>query len=129
MYELQREGDINTTVLGLFPTPLYTTVIPNELSVAANFFDKLEHETNKGGKEIDYGTHSKNTYVMNEPECKDLADWILVRVKDFASSILLYDYEDYPFSQTWVTYKEPGLLIHLYQQFFSMVMALKKHQL
>ena len=46
MYELQREGDINTTVLGLFPTPLYTTVIPNELSVAANFFDKLEHETN-----------------------------------------------------------------------------------
>tara|TARA_R100001129_G_scaffold141943_1_gene103148 strand:- start:1093 stop:1773 length:681 start_codon:yes stop_codon:yes gene_type:complete len=108
MYELKREGDTDTTVLGLFPTPLYTTIIPNEFSVAANFFDNLEHETNKGGKEIDYGTHSKNTYVMHEPECKDLADWILVRVKDFAESVLRYDYEDYTFSQTWVTFKEPG---------------------
>ena len=44
MYE--NKLDNGSTVLGLFATPVYTTQIPPELSVAANFFDKLEH---KGG--------------------------------------------------------------------------------
>ena len=47
MYELKREGDTDTTVLGLFPTPLYTTLIPNKFSVAANFFDNLEPKFKK----------------------------------------------------------------------------------
>ena len=41
MYE--NKLDNGSTVLGLFPTPIYTANIPPELSVAANFFDKLEH--------------------------------------------------------------------------------------
>ena len=79
MYE--NKLDNGSTVLGLFPTPIYTANIPPELSVAANFFDKLEH---KGGdKVMEYGSHSKNSYVMHEPECKELGEWIMSHVKNF----------------------------------------------
>ena len=94
--------DNGSTVLGLFATPVYTTQIPSELSVAANFFDKLEH---KGGdKEMEYGSHSANSYVMHEPECKELGDWIMSHIKIFGTDMLKYDYEEYAFSQTWVTW-------------------------
>ncbi len=104
MYETKLDN--GSTVLGLFATPVYTTNIPPELSVAANFFDKLEH---KGGdKEMEYGSHSANSYVMHEPECKELGDWIMTHVKEFGTNMLKYDYEEYAFSQTWVTWKAPG---------------------
>ena len=105
-YVLENKLDNGATVLGLFPTPIYCAEIPKELSVAANFFDTLEHR--EGDHVMEYGSHSKNTYVLQEPECKDLADWIMTQVKKYADEILMYDYDEYAFSQTWVTWKSPG---------------------
>ena len=91
----------------LFATPLLKINIPPELSTACNLFDNTEmlHEKESRG---DYGVHSKNTYIMDEPECVDLKKFVLDLVKDFARNTLMYDYDEWTFSQTWVTWKEPG---------------------
>ena len=91
----------------LFPTPLLRVDIPPELSTACNVFDNTQmlHEKESRG---DYGVHSKNTYIMDEPECVDLKKFVLNLAKDFARNTLMYDYDEWTFSQTWVTWKEPG---------------------
>ena len=91
----------------LFPTPLLRVDIPPELSTACNVFDNTQmlHEKESRG---DYGVHSKNTYIMDEPECVDLKKFVLDLAKDFAQNTLMYDYDEWTFSQTWVTWKEPG---------------------
>ena len=55
-------------ILGLFATPLYTNTIPAHLSTACNVFEKAEMLTEKPSRG-EYGVHSKNTYIMNEPGC------------------------------------------------------------
>ena len=94
-------------VASLFPTPLLKIEIPPELSTACNLFDSTEMWTDKESRH-DYGLHSKNTYIMDEPECVDLKKFVLNLAKDFAQKTLMYDYDEWTFSQTWVTWKEPG---------------------
>ncbi len=104
MNEVKLNDDV--TVLGLFPTPVYTVQIPPELSVVCNYFDSVEHK--EGDKVMDYGSHSENSYILHEPECKEMADWIMTHVEKYADEVLKYSYEKYAFSQTWVSYKHPG---------------------
>jgi|TARA_B100000073_G_scaffold162755_1_gene134650 uncharacterized protein (TIGR02466 family) len=94
-------------IASLFPTPLLRVEIPPELSTACNVFDntKMLHEKDS---RREYGVHSENTYIMDEPECVDLKKFVLDLVKDFAQNQLMYDYDEWTFSQTWVTWKEPG---------------------
>ena len=94
-------------IASLFPTPLAKVLIPPELSVACNFLDKTPMLHNKQSKG-EYGVHSENTYIMDEPECAELKNYILKLVTDFGRNILMYGYEEYVFSQTWVSWKEPG---------------------
>ena len=97
----------NLEIAALFPTPLLRIEIPPELSTACNLFDKTEMWTDKESR-MEYGLHSKNTYIMDEPECVDLKKFVLDMAKDFAQKTLMYDYDEWTFSQTWVTWKEPG---------------------
>ena len=94
-------------VAALFATPLLRIEIPPELSTACNLFDKTEMWTDKESR-MEYGLHSKNTYIMDEPECVDLKKFVLNLAKDFAQNTLMYGYDEWTFSQTWVTWKEPG---------------------
>ena len=94
-------------IAALFATPLLRIEIPPELSTACNLFDKTEMWTDKESR-MEYGLHSRNTYIMDEPECVDLKKFVLDLAKDFAQNTLMYDYDEWTFSQTWVTWKEPG---------------------
>jgi len=94
-------------ILSLFPTPLYANSIPSHLSTACNLFDTTEMGHEKESRH-EYGIHSKNTYIMDEPECAELKKYVLGEVLDFAQNTLCYDYPEYVFSQTWVSWKEPG---------------------
>ena len=98
---------VNAETAALFPTPLLKIDIPPKLSTACNVFEKAEMWLDKSSK-VEYGLHSKNTYIMDEPECVDLKKFVLDLVKDFAQNALMYDYDEWTFSQTWVTWKEPG---------------------
>ena len=98
---------VNAETASLFPTPLLRIDIPPELSTACNVFDNTEMWLDKESR-MEYGLHSKNTYIMDEPECVDLKKFVLDLVKGFAQNTLMYDYEEWTFSQTWVSWKEPG---------------------
>ena len=94
-------------IAALFATPLLRIDIPPELSTACNVFENTEMLHEKESR-MEYGLHSKNTYIMDEPECVDLKKFVLDLAKDFARKTLMYDYDEWTFSQTWVTWKEPG---------------------
>jgi uncharacterized protein (TIGR02466 family) len=93
-------------VLELFPTPVYTTMLPVELSSVIPFLDQQNMDT--ASDEANYGRRSKNSYILHEPECKGIKDFILKCVQDFGDNTLFYNYKDYKLSQSWISHKEPG---------------------
>lgn len=93
-------------ILDLFPTPVYTTMIPIELSAVIPFLDSRDMDTKSD--EANYGRRSKDSYILNNPECTALSSFILKCVQDYSDSTLLYTYEGYKLLQSWVSHKEPG---------------------
>jgi len=100
--------DKNTTeVLGLFPTPVFTTVYTEgNLNDTIKFLDKSKMIDS--GKAQEYGLHSQDTYILENKECKPLRDFIMECILHFGKEILMYDYDEYSFSQSWITHKIPG---------------------
>jgi uncharacterized protein (TIGR02466 family) len=93
-------------VLELFPTPVYVANLPAELSKVIPFLDT--QTPNSGSDEANYGERSANSYILNEPECTDMKSEILSHVKEYAENTLLYEYDSYELSQSWVSRKQPG---------------------
>jgi uncharacterized protein (TIGR02466 family) len=54
-----------------------------------------------------YGERSKNSYILDEPELKDLKYFILQLVNEYGK-LMGFDYESYRFSQSWISFKRPG---------------------
>ena len=101
-----QNNNSNTNVLELFPTPLVVTKMPNNLANIIPFLDA--QAPNSGSDVANYGERSDNSYILNEPECIETKTFILQQVKEFADNILLYDYDQYELSQSWVSRKHPG---------------------
>jgi uncharacterized protein (TIGR02466 family) len=93
-------------ILELFPTPVYVTSMPPELSNVIPFLDA--QTPNTGSDEANYGERSANSYILNEPECVEVKKFILEHIKEYAENILLYDYKTWELSQSWVSRKQPG---------------------
>lgn len=104
--------DNSSTIIELFPIPVYRTYLPKELSVVCNYFDKLKHWSGNGedgGTDyINYGTHSDDTYVLDNPECEDFAKSVLNHVDIYNNESLGYVNQEWMFSQSWVSHKHPG---------------------
>ena len=105
--------DNTSEIIELFPTPIYRAILPKELSVVCNFFVGLKHWSgvwNDGGGSyyINYGTHSDDTYVLDNPECEDFARTVLHHVDLYNNQSLGYVNQEWIFSQSWVSYKHPG---------------------
>jgi uncharacterized protein (TIGR02466 family) len=81
-------------------------MIPVHLSSVIPFLDSQDMNTKTD--ETNYGRRSRDSYVLNKHECKGLHNFILECVQDYAGSTLLYDYERYKFTQSWISQKEPG---------------------
>ena len=97
---------INYEILELFPTPVFTTMIPLEFYNVVPWLFKQEMLS----EEVDspnYGERSKNSYILDEPESKDLKNYILGLVNQYGK-MLGYEYDSYRFGQSWVSYKHPG---------------------
>lgn len=96
----------NYEILELFPTPVFTTTLPQEFASVVPWFYKQEMLS----EEVDspnYGERSKNSYILNEPECSKLGNHILDIVPQFGKTLGL-DYNSYKFGQSWLSYKHPG---------------------
>jgi uncharacterized protein (TIGR02466 family) len=55
-----------------------------------------------------YGIISQDSYIIDNPACKELSDFIMEHMRAFATSVMRYDYEELQFAQSWLTYKKPG---------------------
>ena len=93
-------------VLDLFPTPVYTTTMPQELSSIIPFLDA--QAPNSGSDIENYGERSSNSYILNEPECAETRKFVLEHIKEFAENVMLYNYDTWELSQSWVSRKLPG---------------------
>jgi uncharacterized protein (TIGR02466 family) len=91
-------------VFPLFATPLYATTYEGDITEIVNYFNSCEMNDALGG----YGVISKNSYILDNPICKPLSDFIMACFKDFATNIMRYDYKELQFAQSWLTYKTPG---------------------
>ena len=98
--------DNNHQILDLFPTPVFVTQMPVHLSKIVPFLDSQIPDS--GSDVANYGERSKNSYILNEPECNEAKTFVLEQVKKFADTVLLYDYDNYELSQSWVSRKQPG---------------------
>jgi uncharacterized protein (TIGR02466 family) len=96
--------DQNVKVFDLFPVPLYVTTYEGDTTEIVNYFDSCEMNEPQGG----YGIISKDSYVVDNPICKPLADFAMHHFKEFATNVMRYDYEELMFAQSWLTYKKPG---------------------
>jgi uncharacterized protein (TIGR02466 family) len=96
----------NFEILELFPTPVFTIMLPQELSTVIPWFVKQEM-LNEEVDSPNYGERSKNSYILNEPECKDLSSFVLQVGKKYGDQ-LGFDYSEYRFGQSWLSYKHPG---------------------
>lgn len=91
-------------IFNLFPTPLYVTTYEGDTTEVINYFDSCEmNEDNTG-----YGIISKNSYIVDHPVCKPLADFFMHHFRKFATEVMRYDYQELEFAQSWLTYKKPG---------------------
>ena len=93
-------------VLDLFPTPVFVTKMPDNLSNIIPFLDA--QAPNSGSDVANYGERSNNSYILNEPECVEVKKFVLEHVKEFAENVMLYDYDTWELSQSWVSRKQPG---------------------
>lgn len=92
-------------VFNLFPTPLYVTSYDGDTTEIVKYLDSCEvSEPTQGG----YGIISKNSYIIDHPICKPLADFFMFHFRKFATEVMRYDYEELEFAQSWLTYKKPG---------------------
>jgi uncharacterized protein (TIGR02466 family) len=96
---------INYEILELFPTPIYVTILPDGLSSVIPFFDQQQLSENHDYN--NYGFRSKDSYILDKPECKDLANFILANIKEYTKQ-LGYDYDEYRFGQSWISVKQPN---------------------
>lgn len=92
-------------ILEIFPTTIYKTTIPEQLSSIVHFFDEQTMGTETDSD--NYGFRSENSYVLNDPKCEQLRDFILSHVLVYGQ-YLGYDYNEYRFSQSWISVKSPG---------------------
>jgi len=93
-----------SAIFPLFPTPLYVTTYDKDTSEIVKYFDNCQMNEPHGG----YGIISKDSYVIDNPICKPLSDFIMEHMREFATNVMRYDYEELQFAQSWLTYKKPG---------------------
>lgn len=97
----------NYEVLELFPTPLFVVKIPPVFSSIVPWLHSQEM-LNEEIDEANYGQRSKDSYILHKPEARDLSMFILEQTLIFSNEVLLYEYDSYKFSQSWVSVKLPG---------------------
>jgi len=85
-----------SAIFPLFPTPLYVTTYNKDTTDIVNYFDNCEMNEPHGG----YGIISKNSYVIDNPICKPLSDFIMGHMREFATNVMRYDYEELQFAQS-----------------------------
>lgn len=95
---------IEVKVTGIFPVPIYQTILSREISIEEkNFFNELEKTKNV------YNYNSKNHYVLNEEPLSTLKKELFLRVEDYFQKIITPKTNVLPYiTQSWVNWTKSG---------------------
>ena len=95
---------IEVKVTGIFPVPIYQTILNREISTEEkNFFNKLERTKNS------YNYNSKNNYVLDEEPLSTLKKELFLRVEDYFQKIITPKTNVLPYiTQSWVNWTKKG---------------------
>ena len=95
---------IEVKVTGIFPVPIYQTILNREISTEEkNFFNKLERTKNE------YNYNSKNNYVLDEEPLSTLKKELFLRVEDYFQKIITPKTNVSPYiTQSWVNWTKKG---------------------
>ena len=96
----------NAKVIALFPTPLYISNYNGNTDEMVKYFDSQQFNDATPG----YGYISKNSYVIDDPICTNLANWVKSCMKDYATNVMRYRYDDLVFTQSWLTLKTTNMI-------------------
>lgn len=91
-------------IIPIFPTALYVNTYQGDTTDIVKYFDSCEMNPAKGP----YGMISKNSYIIDNPIAKPLANFFMQCFEEYATNIMRYKYSSLQFAQSWLTYKQPG---------------------
>ena len=92
----------------IFPTRIYMNVCDRDISQAIEYLMNVERA--KTSKDIlgNYGYRSRDAYILNNPECAELRDWLEDCLNEYATEVIGLDVEGMGITQSWVSIKQPG---------------------
>jgi len=110
---------IESTINGIFPTPIYMSKLDRELTKKElSFIDKskVDHYKNEGN------ITSNNNYILNEKVFSSLKEDLYLRVQDYFNKVLSTTDAVAPYiTQSWLNYTETNQYHHKHQHPNSLV--------
>ena len=101
---------METTINGIFPTPIYISKINRELTIKElSFIDKIKLDTfnNEGN------TTSNDNYILNNKAFKNLKEELDLKIQDYFDKVILPSDNITPYvTQSWLNYTETNQYHH-----------------
>jgi len=101
---------VETTINGIFPTPIYISKINRELTIKElSFIDKIKLDTfnNEGN------TTSNDNYILNNKAFKNLKEELDLKIQDYFDKVILPSNNITPYvTQSWLNYTETNQYHH-----------------
>lgn len=92
----------------IFPTRIYMNVCDRDIAQAIEFLRSVERAKTSDDVLGNYGYRSRDAYILNNPECAELRDWLEDCVNEYALEVAGYDVQGMGITQSWVSIKQPG---------------------
>lgn len=98
------------SIIELFPTPIMDIPIPKDINIDTNFLLNQEMRKDELDENMLYttGEISVNTYILDEPENKQIKEFILKKIGKYGKEVLGYNYEEFKLTQSWISCKQHG---------------------
>jgi uncharacterized protein (TIGR02466 family) len=110
---------VETTINGIFPTPIYISKINRELTIKElSFIDKIKLDTfnNEGN------TTSNDNYILNNKAFKNLKEELDLKIQDYFDKVILPSNNITPYvTQSWLNYTETNQYHHKHSHPNSLV--------
>lgn len=98
---------VQPTVYAIFPIPIYTVECDIDVSEVSNFLEQ-SHSLIPNEFSKDYGSKTEDDYILDNPICSPLKNFILDHLVNYANNIMAWEFEDFQITQSWVSIKRPG---------------------
>jgi len=92
----------------LFSVPIIEIKIPSEFSSIIKFFNSQSLLEPDHLMKIEFGNRSKDSYILDNPKCVLLKNFLLQKISEYGQEVLNLDYSEYKLTQSWISIKHLG---------------------